>query len=67
MERKVNGKIREIGEGEILLELPLPVAEVIENLPQLIGELAQDTRFPKHRQGSPRPAANVTSGLIIHR
>lgn len=43
MERKVNGKIREIGESGILLELPLPVAEVIENLPQLIGELAQET------------------------
>ena len=43
MQRKVNGKIRELGEGGILLELPLPVAEVIGNLPQLIGELAQET------------------------
>ena len=43
MERKANGKIREIGERGILLELPLPMAEVIENLPQMIGELAQET------------------------
>jgi transposase-like protein len=43
MERKVNGKIREIGEGGIVLELPLPMAEVIENLPRMIGELAQET------------------------
>lgn len=28
MARKVNGKIREIGEGRILLELPLPAAEI---------------------------------------
>ena len=43
MERKVNGKIREIGEGGILLELPLPMAGVIEDLPRMIGELAQET------------------------
>lgn len=43
MHRKVNGKIREISEGGILLELPLRVAEVIGRLPQLIGEMAQET------------------------
>jgi len=43
MHRKVNGKIREIGEGGILLELPLRVAEVIGRLPQLIREMAQET------------------------
>jgi transposase-like protein len=43
MARKVNGKIREVGEGGVLVELPLPVAEVIGNLPELIGELAQET------------------------
>jgi hypothetical protein len=36
MHRKVNGKIREINEGGILLELPLRVAEVIGRLPQLV-------------------------------
>lgn len=43
MHRKVNGKIREISEGGILLELPLRVAEVIGRLPQLIKEMAQET------------------------
>lgn len=43
MQRKVNGKIREIGEGGVLLELPLRVAEVIGSLPQLIREMAQET------------------------
>jgi putative transposase len=43
MHRKVNGKIREINEGGILLELPLRVAEVIGRLPQLIREMAQET------------------------
>jgi hypothetical protein len=43
MQRKVNGKIRKIGEGGVLLELPLQVAEVIGSLPQLIRELAQET------------------------
>jgi putative transposase len=43
MHRKVNGKIREINEGGILLELPHRVAEVISRLPQLIREMAQET------------------------
>ena len=43
MHRKVNGKIREAGPCGVLLELPFKVAEVIGNLPQLIGELAQET------------------------
>ncbi len=43
MHRKVNGKIREISEGGVLLELPLRVAEAIGSLPQLIREMAQET------------------------
>ena len=43
MQRKVNGKIREISEGGVLLELPLRVAEAIGSLPQLIREMAQET------------------------
>ncbi|MBI1811933.1 MAG: IS256 family transposase [Nitrospirae bacterium] len=43
MQRKVNGKIREISEGGVLLELPLRVAEIIGSLPQLIREMAQET------------------------
>jgi transposase-like protein len=43
MHRKVNGKIREISDRGILLELPLRVAEVIGRLPQLIREIAEET------------------------
>ena len=42
MEKKANGKIREINEGGILLELPLRVAGVIESLPEMIRKLAQE-------------------------
>jgi len=42
MVRKVNGKVREVGDEGVVLELPLPVADVIGNLPQLIGGLAQE-------------------------
>ena len=44
MQRKVNGKIREVSEGGILLELPLKVAEAIGSLPQLIREMAQNEK-----------------------
>lgn len=43
MQRKVNGKIREVSEGGVLLELPLKIAKVIGDLPQMIWELAQET------------------------
>lgn len=43
MERKANGKIREVGEGGIVLELPLPMVKVIADLPRMIGELAKET------------------------
>lgn len=42
MQKKANGKIREIGDGRVLLELPLAVAGVIESLPDVIRELAQE-------------------------
>jgi putative transposase len=42
MGEKANGKVREIDAGSVLLELPLPVAGVIENLPDAIRELAQE-------------------------
>ena len=42
MERMANGKIREIRDGKILLELPLPVAEVLGGIPQLLKELSED-------------------------
>ena len=37
MEKKANGRVREIGEGSVLLELPLSVAGVIESLPMQSG------------------------------
>ena len=40
MRKKANGKIREIGDGGVLLELPLPVADVIESIPEVIRELS---------------------------
>ena len=43
MQKKANGKVREIGDGRVLLELPLSVAGVIESLPEVIKELAQQT------------------------
>ena len=42
MERKVNGKIREISDNSVLLELPLAMAQVVGDLPHVIGELAQE-------------------------
>jgi transposase-like protein len=42
MVRKVNGKIREVDEGGVLLEIPLPMAEVIGSLPRIIEEFAQE-------------------------
>lgn len=42
MQKKANGKVREIGDGRVLLELPLSVAGVIESLPGAIRDLAQE-------------------------
>jgi hypothetical protein len=42
MQKKANGKVREIGNGRVLLELPLRVAGVIESLPEVIREVAQE-------------------------
>ena len=43
MQKKANGKVREISDGRILLELPLSAAGVISSLPEVIRELAQQT------------------------
>lgn len=42
MQKKANGKVREVGEGSVLLELPLSVAGVIESLPEAIRDLAHE-------------------------
>ena len=41
MQKKANGKVREISDGSVLLELPMEVAVVIESLPEVIRELSQ--------------------------
>lgn len=43
MKKKTNGKIREIGNEGVLLELPMPVAEIVGSLPEAIRQLSQDT------------------------
>jgi len=45
MQKKANGRIREIGEGGVVLELPLPVVDVIESIPEVIRELSQEAGF----------------------
>ena len=50
MQKKANGKVREIGDGRVLLELPLPVAGVIESLPEAIRGLAQEAGRKSNRK-----------------
>src|SRR5512135_2440301 len=42
MRKKANGKIREIGGGGVVLELPFPVADIIGSIPEVIRELSQE-------------------------
>lgn len=42
MQRKTNGKIREISDSRVLLELPLPVAEVVGGIPMAVKELSEE-------------------------
>jgi putative transposase len=42
MERKVNGRIREVGDGRVVLELPLPVAEVLSGIPEAVETLSRE-------------------------
>ena len=42
MERKVNGSIREIRDGHVLLELPLPVAEVLSGIPEAVERMSRE-------------------------
>jgi hypothetical protein len=41
MERKVNGRIREVGDGRVVLELPLPLAEVLGGVPAAVKEMSE--------------------------
>jgi len=42
MAKKANGKIREIRDGQVLLELPLPVADVLAGIPAAVEGLSQE-------------------------
>ncbi len=42
MRRRANGKIREIRDGSVLLELPLPVGEVLGDMVDAVRELSQE-------------------------
>lgn len=42
MAKKTNGKIREIRDDQIILELPLPVADILAGIPDAVEELSQD-------------------------
>jgi transposase-like protein len=42
MQRKANGKIREVADGQVTVDMPLPMAAVLMGMPQVIRELAED-------------------------
>jgi hypothetical protein len=42
MGRKSNGKIRELVDGIVKLELPLPIAEIMLGIPQAIEKLSRE-------------------------
>lgn len=42
MQKKANGKIREISDGKVLLELPLSVVQVVEGIPRAVKELSEE-------------------------
>lgn len=42
MAKKANGKIREIRDGQVILELPLPIADVLRGIPEAVEGLSQE-------------------------
>ncbi|MBI3377859.1 MAG: hypothetical protein HY035_05585 [Nitrospirae bacterium] len=42
MAKKANGKIREIRDGQVILEIPLPVADVLAGIPEAVEGLSQE-------------------------
>ena len=42
MQRKANGKIREIKDEQVILEIPLPVADVLSGIPEAVEGLSQE-------------------------
>lgn len=42
IERKANGKIREVRDGQITIELSLPIAEIMLGVPQAIEKMSRE-------------------------
>jgi hypothetical protein len=42
MAKKANGKIREIGDGHVVMEVPLPVADVLAGMPEAVKGLSNE-------------------------
>lgn len=42
MAKKANGKIREITDGQVVMEIPLPVADVLRGIPEAVEGLSQE-------------------------
>ena len=42
MAKKANGKIREIKDGQVILEVPLPLADVLRGIPEAVEVLSQE-------------------------
>lgn len=42
MAKKANGKIREIKDGQVVMEIPLPVADVLRGIPEAVERLSQE-------------------------
>jgi len=40
MAKKANGKIRKIKEGQVIMEIPLPVADVLRGIPDADSKIA---------------------------
>ncbi len=45
MAKKANGKIREVRDGQVVLELPLPLAEVLAGIPEAVEGLSHEVGF----------------------
>lgn len=42
MAKKANGKIREVRDGQVILELPLPIADVLAGIHEVVEGLSQE-------------------------
>lgn len=42
MQKKANGKVREIRDGQVIIEMPLPVTDVLAGIPEAVEGLSQE-------------------------